>query len=460
MTLKKLFRYFQARLPEPCDVEPIDPALEGCRGGVGRDKKTGKLFAGLMPDLTALGRTVRVHEADHVACTAPLNGKRRPAWETILKKDCTAQKIDPKVAFMLYNGIEDARISMLPVWNKRPKSVIRDAASAALRELRGIPRLLSQSNNTAIPRNIRQEMRASAYNTALRGSALLHMANRNGVIKQTTALNALAETLRAAMPHLHHVLRRVEQGNLTMAGKHCLADNQPLPFPPMPDLPPISIQDGECDYEDECNHVGQITGPKPLDPKRQFFLVQPPLTAPCLSPGENEPQPEQASCGYRIRRGCLSQIALGLPVSRPFIRTLAPSPAGVVLVDASSSMGCDNELLRKVCRLAPGHTVLYYSGLGSDVGNIVIYAKNGMRLADSLPLPNHGGSNSCDDLALEYALKERNRLGCSDPLLFITDCGFSVCGVQETVDKEQANGSVRVIPSINQAIAEFSGLTE
>ncbi len=433
----------------------IDPNA-GARGGVLRDKKTGQLIAAVQPTLDATGRTVRVHEADHCAYSPEMLSKRKPSWITKIEQEASKIGIQPQNIFTLTNGIEDSRISMLPVWDKRPLSVQRDAAATALRELKHTPALIARSLDPLIPRDIRESMRASAYNTALRDSALLRMATRNGV-KLGDTIKKLAEQLQAAMPHLTLALNAVKDGNLDQAVSHVLADNIPIPKPPMPDLPKTSLQEADPDYEDEANHEGTISGPEKLDPLRQFFLIKPALSQPCLTPGESDPQPEQASCGYRIRRSCLSQIALGLPVARPFTRTLAPSPSGVVLVDASSSMRCTNELLRQVCKLAPAHTVLYYSGSSGKIGNLVIYAKDGLRLADSMPLPNHHGNNACDDLALSYALAEHAKLGCQDPVIFVTDSGFSVSETFKIVEKACAEGRLRLIDSIQAALDEFRG---
>ncbi len=477
MSFAKLAKYFQARVRERVEVHPInDPSAAGAQGGVGR-KPDGTLIAGLRPTLDAYGRTVRTHEADHVQFSAemvPGKGKRRPQWQIDLEKQATAMHISGSAQRSLMNGIEDARISLVEVWNRRPISVRRDAAAVALKELREQKKAIAAYYNTSIPNHTRDEIKASIINCALRCTALLRMSRRKGRHsggweefhaadqpgpEAMAAMTKLGAELSAFLPNLSAALSYAADGRpkaMELVVTYVLAMAAPLPNPPMPDLPPMMLAEADADYDDESDHSGYFMGCIPLRPTDRVQLIKPPLTADCTGNDQGE-APEAASCGYRVRRGCLAQIALGIPVARPFLRTLAPAPAGVVLIDGSGSMHADNEKLREVCRLAPGFSVFYYS---EDYGvtNIVCYAHGGKRMADSTTLPNHGNGNGQDSVALRHALAQREALQSVDPVLFITDCGFGQETCHSLLADCQRSGTVRVIRSIPEAIAEFSGV--
>jgi hypothetical protein len=450
MKPKRLFRYFQSRIAEP--VECIDAATTnaGIKGGVRRDKKTNVLQAILPLGQTAEGRTIRLHEADHVRYT-PVN----PAWEKNLKANGLAAGLNEQAIYLIMNGIEDARISQLPVWNIRSRNVRRDAAASALRELRGVMRKIRQAKN--LDPELLAMVKANLLNTALRGVALVNMAFANGECHGQRTINYCSGRMRDAFSsffgmHISDLVKLISSGRLNHAANQCIAICTP-PTKPQPASSELELgTESSADYDDDADHDGDPLGVSQTN--TGLRLIRPPLTAPMVPPGDANPTETHVAFGYRIRRGILSQIAIGIPATRPFIRPATPHLQGVVLIDASGSMKCNNEKLAHVCRLAPGSMVLYYSAANENT-YLVVYGQDGMRLADG-PLPNHEDGNGLDAQCIKYALAKRHRLGCDSPVLYVTDKGFDENLAHQVCASAERHGSLRVIPSIDDAIAEFS----
>lgn len=143
-----------------------------------------------------------------------------------------------------------------------------------------------------------------------------------------------------------------------------------------------------------------------------------------------------------------------------FNRELPIEPQGVVLIDASGSMDVNIETLTKLCKLAPGATVAFYSGFGrlrsvdgqKVYGELVVFAKDGKR-ATEIPAGCKHGNNGVDLFAMQWMLDQPG------PHYFVTDQEF--CGGPYGQDRQAHlllslnRDDIQVIDSVADAMQVF-----
>jgi len=141
-----------------------------------------------------------------------------------------------------------------------------------------------------------------------------------------------------------------------------------------------------------------------------------------------------------------------------FTQRIRHKAGGVVLIDASGSMGASRENLKALCQLIPTATVAYYSGSDCNGNGILtIYAYQGKRYAGELPVDTLRGGNSVDLPAIKWMMK------LPKPWHFVTDMGF--CGgvlgseavAKALVEREQSRGNLTVHGSLDAAFEAFGG---
>jgi len=450
-------KIFQARCEDK--ITAFLPAPNGCAGAVQRNPD-GTIQAGFEPALNARGRTVRLHEADHLRYHTPKDHKRRFITEA-RKEGITDDNL-----FMIYNALEDSFISTVPVWEKRPLSVLRDAAATVLRETRNAYRHakpILQSKDT--PPAMRDYVKTDLFNVSLRAISLAKPRAFSTTRCADRAILLLRDCATLLDVSLASIASHLKAGRLAEARHKAIQAMKPTALPkldlPQTDLPPFDESDPDYEQpEDDSRYgssgIGSHTGP-------EVKIVRPPLTCPCDIGQDGDPLESYGSSGYRLRRSALVPLGIGIPCSSPFIRTSQPSPFGVVLLDASGSMHLSADMLRRLCKASPASTVIYYSGddANGEWARIVVYAKDGRRLDDSIPLPDVHTGNVCDELALRFALKARADQGSNEPLIFISDLGFngntkeSHARAHEIVTRGVQDGSIEVIGNSQAALARF-----
>lgn len=454
MNLNIIQKLFQARTERT--LEFASGPMTGTSGTV-QLRADGSALVGIGYAQSAHGRTVRLHEADHLRYRSPEAARRR------FKTEARKQGLSPECIHMADNAIEDIYISTLPVWQSRPDSVRRDARAVALRELRSAVRSVQRSGIISSPDtapDVRDIARASFANVCLRCIALrrVYACRLKRVRSASDKLAAQASKLLepSSSTILQSIVQAIWLGNRGQARQNLLAILTPTPIPPLagPEPEPEPEHINFADHE-ENGEIGSCGGTIPIK------LITPPLTCPCHPGQDSDPIPDYSSAGYRIRRASLVPLGLGLPVTQPFIRVQTPTPGGVVVIDGSGSMHLSTDRLRRLCRLAPAATVIYYSGHDAVAGYIVVYARNGMRLDDSTPLPNLFNGNTADEAAILYGLSCRASQGCTDPMILVSDLGFcgnsaaSTARARDLVRKHSNDGSLRVILSVQDALTEF-----
>jgi hypothetical protein len=133
---------------------------------------------------------------------------------------------------------------------------------------------------------------------------------------------------------------------------------------------------------------------------------------------------EQAEIGLRLATSGarLYRPALRRPIlpQRIFIKQTIRDPAGVILIDASGSMG-SFEIVSKWVKRSPFATVAYYAG-NQNGGQLFIYARNGFR-SHEMPRPKTR-ANAVDGKALDWLMSQ------DGPRVFITDREF--CGASDS----------------------------
>lgn len=142
-----------------------------------------------------------------------------------------------------------------------------------------------------------------------------------------------------------------------------------------------------------------------------------------------------------------------------FLRRRKILPGGVVLIDASGSMGVEAETLNKLCAMIPTATVAFYCGHdGGRSGHLCIYAHNRKRFSGTSKQLSRFliGGNAVDLPALRWLLK------MPGPRYIVTDLGY--CGGAKgdalashlLTESAERKGQLRVIYSIKDAMDYFA----
>jgi hypothetical protein len=437
---------FPGRVATPITVT-TGAAHNGSAGSV-QFAPDGSAVVDIPPALTAYGRMVRMHEADHVMLTpsrVTKTGKvKLPAW---LPKD-----IHPALVPHVANAAEDMRISLIPNWEKRGRLASRDAVTAALRDLRGTiraqrriasmtPEQLNAIGEAGLA--ARQNVgvvsccRAMALLSATGGSSRFASA----VVRTAFMALGVSEYGDAGFGRCLKLARDAAKRPAIMVNlAACIAGM--MTIPPTPKAPGSEESTGgtRTGNEQPTEDPGDpdfATGNIPQ-------LVHAPLTRPCDGIGTKR---RSAASGSAVNRRVLA-TALVNPSARPFVRRERAQYRGhgSYMFDASGSMGVSAERLIEVASACPGATMAYYSGDGGK-GQIVVFAQGGRRMAG---MPEHlkpAEGNWCDLEAVRWLLKQRG------PRFLVSDLGFCGESSQATsaafalLRRATASGQLAVIPS-------------
>lgn len=163
--------------------------------------------------------------------------------------------------------------------------------------------------------------------------------------------------------------------------------------------------------------------------------------------------------GLHIRSGRLASAAISPTPLRIFER-VSHKRGGCVLIDTSGSMGISDATLWQLVEALPLGTIAYYSGTDSaanPVGNLVIYAENGLAYEGGESLPFRQGGNSIDFPAVQWLLQQPG------PRWYIGDWGF--CGVRDDYSnacrsllaKSRQMGLVKVFRSVKATLQHIQG---
>jgi hypothetical protein len=435
MTPKKIFRFFQARTAKGSLCVAVR-GLSDALGAVTQVKGSRHIQVALPYGERAMDRTVRLHEADHLNYQSP----ERAKWIKELREKFSAAGHSEVTMRLIRNGIEDRYIGSIPAWRDRPLSVKRDAAAVAIRELRrayrDYKRLEPAFSSYSI--DFRNTMQAQWINATLRCAALI----RWTVLRK-----------RPAWIYDEFDMAVIRSGTVQQLTDWALSMLE-SPNPPMPTETITEGEIEESDYNgDGIKNVGKNN-------PAGAVVIHPLRNEPCEPLGMDHPSEEHSQNGYRIARRALTSIACGIPVFKPFIRQLQPHLlSGVVLIDASGSMHASEDKLRKLCELAPGSTVIYYSSPDDGDGvktHCVYFAKDGMRMGKNVSLCNHYDGNGDDLAALRLAMHEHQQMGCTEPMTVITDCGWGNVQTEKVFQELKQAGKVRHIYSIPEALKAFA----
>lgn len=118
------------------------------------------------------------------------------------------------------------------------------------------------------------------------------------------------------------------------------------------------------------------------------------------------------------------------PMSRKVFGRKRRRTGGVILIDASGSMGWAQRHLVKLCMALPYATVAMYSG-EDGTGNLGIVAKDGWRvnkldlMAIIAAMP---GGNVVDGPALDWAVRQCRARAQNEPRIWLSDAGVTGCG--------------------------------
>ena len=182
-------------------------------------------------------------------------------------------------------------------------------------------------------------------------------------------------------------------------------------------------EEGKFEYE-EGEGSGFLFAPKMLahSDKGSSAFVMPTMEIVDLPKSQaikNEAIGTRVSnSGSRLYRRALRKTPLP---QRIFIRRARKHPGGTILVDASSSMGGWENII-KWCEESPAATLAYYAGNDNSSGprgQLYIYARDGYRCDHLIEPPDRG--NSIDGLAIDWLMQQ------DGPRVMITDREFCGC---------------------------------
>jgi hypothetical protein len=425
---------------ETMTVKPLPPGYGGyteyAKDAYGK-KRVREL--GLPGSADAVGRTIRLHEMIHAQRQLPpLSNQQTRGWQAVM----------------------DARVHVVDWPADLPKQATRDALATALLDVRHL--------DVSTPRNW-----SLSVHFAFRALAIAQTADRRGVhFSKDTAVSMIRKQLCKVFPKKFVAQLEAMLGYAVhpdyecqkIAAKHL--DKYMVPVPPdtVPGMRKQGDEEGWLVDEPLSGLPPWMQPPlidgegkeKPDAPfgcgtaKTNFSIKELPRTQECLP----APRMERARSGLRMNRHKLTRAFVTSDPTGLFQRLRTLRPQGSIVFDASGSMGVSAERLNLLCRAAPGANVAYYYGDDGLSGELVIYAKDGMRYGGE-KLPPHPGGNSVDLEAILWLLAQEG------PRILVTDRGFcggsdgSAARAQGLLAMQEAMGNLRVIPSIQHALKEF-----
>lgn len=392
-----------ARQPGLLPVIPVPP-WAGSQGGV--QYKGGKPVAIMVPNAESdESRVIRIHEALHAKYSVP------PTSKPLAEEERMALEIWEDALIHGLHWVDDIGRSA------DEKDITRacwDVHDQLFQNILELPSVGKAEWNEVLAALARSVVVRRALGKGLTEPDKVRIYKKFGV----TALDTL-NNLAMGIHDYHNDKKWRDQ---IMAGlRKCMV--------PLEDLPP-------------CEDSGS-NGKKKL--KQEMHVSEPARTEPC--------QPKIVKkrvykpFGSRLNLGALTRFVTCFETKKLFVeRKIRPGHKSVVVIDASGSMNVSPERLQALCRAIPGATVAYYSDYGErsrgPYGTLVVYAKNGKRLADHLGAPERSGGNNVDRAAIEWLIQEPG-----DEKFLVSDGGF--CGGESGQDV-QAHWLLSEHPYIEQ----------
>ncbi len=371
------------------------------------------------PQRSAYARVVRVHEALH-ANTKDLN----------LKKLCP--DIHPKCEF----AVDDAYIHSLSVWDHASKSLKRDVASVALRDLRRLwlddaPKVDWNSSVLIAIRSM-----AIVYQVAGRAWKLAESLMKK-IFKSTPTV---PDTILSGIRYVRFAAREASWPFKRRYLRKAVEILNPLFIDEEDEKRRQRRYDPQADASSK---VG--SGNCPME------IVRLPLTTRTSS--RKKAVTKLSHSGLLLNHRRLVNACVNMSTARLF-RKRVRLETGAVLIDASGSMGMSSEELRELCSLVPAAVVAYYCGENDDYGKLYVYAEKGMRFNDTPP--RCGENNTVDYWALKWLLSRPE-----SPKVIVTDGGF--CGgpdwqagaAMRLLLQAVNRGEVRWVQTVEEAIELF-----
>jgi len=160
-------------------------------------------------------------------------------------------------------------------------------------------------------------------------------------------------------------------------------------------------------------------GQPKMDGSGKMAIFYPPLLRRCRTTRAGR---RSRNAGTHIKASRLHRLKSGSITG--LFREKARDVAGIVLIDASGSMGVNANNLEKLCAILPASTIAYYARTCSRTegtpkgcaGHLVVHASGGMR-CEKIPRSLVGGGNGVDLHALRWMLSQE----CKGKKYFITD---------------------------------------
>jgi hypothetical protein len=355
---------------------------------------TSKTLVGMPSDNTALGRTVRLHEALHTH-QSDMSKKHKEKLTDIFGEQ----------AATVYNAIGDTHLHMM-LWPKdryTKRKISRDALSTAFRDLRQIA--THQGLDTTPPVNVERFNLCCLM--ASRALAIVQCCAYFNEHAVRHARNLIEQSLPSSETH-NALSRFVNACTSTRRGKPdwsgmidaakalFLIDPEPQPGNPGKEF-------GEGDAQ-RGNAV-------------RMRIEELPHTHKCESDGHTRIYTRGA--GELDIERVIHGITHGGHYPSTHYYEPRQEPQGTVLIDASGSMDHTLNHLHQLCRMLPAAQIALYSGNDVKDAKLVIYAKDGQR-NDEDPIRHSMGGNVADLPALQWLLRQPG------PHVMVTDLGF--CG--------------------------------
>jgi len=455
-------------------IRVLNPAIPDSEamGGVRYNPDTQRIDEALLPGSTdAIGRTIRIHEADHVRYSPRDNREALLIW---------GDRIARMPLVEHWQRLEDIRISCQKVWANRSANVLAEMMITALHDRKISVQMLLNPEESATPEQFNSNLLFYMRGTALHQTAwnLLAAMGTWGESVDPRVYSAVREGMEQATEQFKKCDRSLQE-ILSQAGRVvCLIHAADT----------IGLRGASGMRESESRIEGRRELGKALDALEALlqkppvapweFKEQEPFSIPKPRPDGSTSDPFRhcrierltmsvdtlahnrnivrypSFAGPRLRSGSLVQLALGIPGQHFIRRAVKEAPNGAsVMIDASGSMSISSEQLESLGRQIPAGFIAYYCAEEEDSeGRITIYAENGRR-AESMP-KRIGTGNYVDYAALLTLMGRKER-----PRILVTDLGFcggpnsDIVAAHSLVVQATKAGELIVCPTIESAIA-------
>jgi len=455
-------------------VRVLDPKIPGSEamGGVQCNPDTGRVAEALLPGSTdAMGRTIRIHEADHVRYSPRDSREALLVW---------GDRIARMPLIEHWQRLEDIRISCPKVWQGRSANVLAEMLITASHDRKIAVQMLLTPEECATPEQFNSHLLFYMRGMALHQTAwnlLAAMGSWGESVDYRVysaacvAVEQATEQLRKCDRSLQTILGQAGQvvglihsadtislrGATGMRESESRIDGRRKLGKALDALEALLQKPPVAPWEFKEQEPFSIPKPRPdgstSDPFKNCKIERLVMSVDTLAHNRNIVR-YPSFAGPRLRSGSLVQLALGIPGQHFIRRAVKEAPNGAsVMIDASGSMSISSEQLETLGQQIPAGFIAYYCAKGEDSqGQITIYAENGRR-AEKMP-KRIGGGNFVDYAALLTLMGRKER-----PRILVTDLAFcggpnsDVVAAHSLVVQATKAGELIVMPTIQDAIA-------